>query len=42
MEHAYHLELNYLSALLYAAIFLYGIVAGVRDLYKLLGHLFKL
>jgi hypothetical protein len=42
MEHiaTYHLELNPVTVIFYASIFIYGIVAGVRDLYKLLNRWF--
>ena len=40
MEHVttYHLELNYASATLYGLIFVYGLVAAVRDLARLLSR----
>jgi hypothetical protein len=39
MEHwSYSIPLNLLSATLYASIFMYGIVASVRDLYRLLNR----
>ena len=38
MEWSYSIPLNPLSAILYASIFVYGIVAGVRDLHRLLSR----
>ena len=36
----YSFQLNELSATIYLAIFVYGVIASVRDIYKLLSRWF--